>query len=262
MEPFDNAAASYDRDFTFSETGKRQRRVILNYLEQVPFLQKQKIILEVNCGTGEDAVWFAARGHSVTATDSSEAMLTEAKKKQREKMVTPPQFLKLDMREEIWRWPDASFDMVFSNFAGLNCFDPHQLKSVFENMNRLLKPGGRLVMVLFGKYCLSETVYFLWKGKAGAAMRRWSDKPAHASVEGAGVPVYYYSAGKISSLLPGFRLLKKFAVGLFLPPSYLDRQFRKHRKLAGLSVAMENGFGKVALLAGCGDHLLLDFEKK
>jgi ubiquinone/menaquinone biosynthesis C-methylase UbiE len=262
MEPFDNAAASYDRDFTFSETGKRQREVVWNYLDRDSFLQKPKIILEVNCGTGEDALWLAARGHSVIATDSSGGMLDEAKKKQRIKMVIPPQFLRLDMKEEAWRWPDASFDMVFSNFAGLNCFNAPELQRIFDNMHRLLKPGGRLVMILFGKYCLSETFYFLWKGKAGAAMRRWSHKPVHASVEGSDVPVFYYSSGQIASMLPGFRLLKKFAVGLFLPPSYLDGSFKKHPKLAGLSMMMEKSIGKSGLLSAFGDHILLNFEKK
>jgi ubiquinone/menaquinone biosynthesis C-methylase UbiE len=222
MEPFDNAAASYDRNFTFTETGRRQRDVVWNYLETEAYFRDSKIILEVNCGTGEDALWLAARGHSVIATDSSLAMLAEAKKKLREKMANPPQFLRLDMKHDVWPWPDASFDAVFSNFAGMNCFSRGELGMILQNIHRLLKPGGRLVTVLFGKYCLSETFYFLMKGKAGAATRRWSGKPSVVNVEGSGVPVYYHSAGEIASLLPGFRLHKKFSVGMFLLPSYLD----------------------------------------
>jgi len=262
MEPFDPSAASYDSSFTFSETGKRQREVIHKYLEADPFFQSPKVILEVNCGTGEDAMWLAARGHVVVATDSSEAMLAEAKKKDRAKMVTPPQFLKLDMKEEEWQWPDGSFDVLFSNFAGLNCFSPQRLQRVLYNMNRLLKPGGRMVMVLFGKYCVNEMLYYLLKGNVSAASRRWSGKPAVVNLEGSSVQVYYHSPGEIAAMLKGVRLIKKFAVGVFLPPSYLDGLFNRHRQLAGISETMEKVAGKFALFSGMGDHILLDFEKR
>jgi ubiquinone/menaquinone biosynthesis C-methylase UbiE len=262
MEPFDQAASSYDRTFTFSETGRRQREVIYKYLEADPFFKTPKVILEVNCGTGEDAMWLAARGHAVVATDSSEAMLAEAKKKDREKMDSPPQFLRLDMKEEVWQWPDVSFDVLFSNFAGLNCFSPVQLQRILFNMNRLLKPGGRLVMVLFGKYCLNEMLYYLLKGNMSAATRRWSGKPAVVNVEGTGVPVYYHAPREIAAMLKGFRLRKKFGVGVFLPPSYLDGSFTRHRQLANFSEAMEKVAGRFAMFSGMGDHILLDFEKR
>ncbi|MEO6631944.1 MAG: hypothetical protein ABIN13_09490, partial [Mucilaginibacter sp.] len=38
-------------------------------------------ILELNSGTGEDAIFFAQRGHTVHATDISEGMQTELKRK-------------------------------------------------------------------------------------------------------------------------------------------------------------------------------------
>jgi len=261
-EPFDKAAPGYDSRFTFSESGRRQRQVIWNYLESDSYFHSPKVILEVNCGTGEDAIRLATKGHSVVATDSSEAMLEEARKKDRGKMDTPPQFLKLDMLSNEWHWPDGTFDVVLSNFAGLNCFSPDQLPKIFYKIHRLLKPGGRMILVLFGKYCANEVLYFLLKGNATAASRRWSGRPAIVDVEGSQVPVYYHSPKEITEMLPGFRLRKKFAVGLFLPPSYLEEKFRKHPNLAIFSGAMEKIAGRSGLFAGMGDHILLDFEKR
>src|SRR5688572_251600 len=38
-------------------------------------------VLELGCGTGEDAIWLAQRGVHVTATDVSHAMLAETRRK-------------------------------------------------------------------------------------------------------------------------------------------------------------------------------------
>ena len=38
-------------------------------------------MLELGCGTGEDAVWLAQHGLTVTATDASSAMLEQTRRK-------------------------------------------------------------------------------------------------------------------------------------------------------------------------------------
>ena len=45
------------------------------------FLPPDANILELNAGTGEDAIWFAKQGHTVHATDISEGMQTVLKSK-------------------------------------------------------------------------------------------------------------------------------------------------------------------------------------
>jgi ubiquinone/menaquinone biosynthesis C-methylase UbiE len=261
MTGFDKAAKTYDNQFSDSETGIRQREEIRNYIAQQEFFQDPKYLLEINCGTGDDAFWLSSIGHDVIATDYSEGMLAEARKKNIQEGKHPPQFLKHDLLTPEWNWPEGTFDAVFSNFSGLNCFDKAELKIIFENITRIMKPGGRLVMVLFGKYCLGETGYFFLRGRFGKAFRRYGGR-ASAIVEGRQMPVYYYSANEVTSFLPAFRLKKKFGVGLFLPPSYLGEKLNRQKKLMGFAGFLEKLTGHSRLFANLGDHVLLDFEKK
>ena len=72
---FDQIASSYDETFTYTEIGKKQRNIVWDYLKRTLPADTQLDILELNCGTGEDALFLANIGHSVTATDASEEML-------------------------------------------------------------------------------------------------------------------------------------------------------------------------------------------
>src|SRR5574341_1364692 len=61
--PFDAAALTYDEIFTQRRLGSWLREMVR---ERLPF-QPGDHILELGCGTGEDALWLAQRGISVTA---------------------------------------------------------------------------------------------------------------------------------------------------------------------------------------------------
>src|ERR1700744_3189871 len=56
----------------------KRERVRNNMLQ---FLKPQSHILELNSGTGEDAIFFAQQGHCVHATDISAGMQGELKRK-------------------------------------------------------------------------------------------------------------------------------------------------------------------------------------
>ena len=66
---FDTAAAMYDDTFTYSVIGKLQRQYVHLHLTNILNETKPKKILEINCGTGEDAIWLAKQNYKVTATD-------------------------------------------------------------------------------------------------------------------------------------------------------------------------------------------------
>lgn len=85
--------------------------------EQLP---KPARILELNAGTGLDATYFASIGHTVHATDGAEGMIRVLKQK--------IQNHSLDGRLTCAHVPfekietvKGHFDLVFSNFGGLNC---------------------------------------------------------------------------------------------------------------------------------------------
>ena len=258
---FDALAPAYDGVFSASVTGALQRQAVWEYLENRGVVRRPGRVLELNCGTGEDAQWLAQHGQEVLATDASASMLAIAEKKtveQRDRIA----FRQLDMLQSEWAIPAASVQLVFSNFSGINCINPGQLPGVLKQAAEVLKPGGRLVVVLFGRHCLSETAYFLLKGKWKSAFRRMSPEPASVNLDGTFVPVWYHTPTDVSASLNGLVLRRKKAIGLFVPPSYLDKRFSRWRSLKSISTFLENLFGNIPALAEFGDHILLDFEKQ
>ena len=69
---FDPVADLYDEIFSNTRIGKAQRDIVWKYLRKKNLINKN--ILELNCGTGVDAIHLA-QNNRVTATDASEAML-------------------------------------------------------------------------------------------------------------------------------------------------------------------------------------------
>ena len=78
-EPFDVAAASYDADFTETQLARWLRETVQAHLATA--FGPGDHVLELGCGTGEDAIWLAQRGVRVTATDVSQSMLNVAQRK-------------------------------------------------------------------------------------------------------------------------------------------------------------------------------------
>src|SRR6187455_2788635 len=77
--PFDRLAADYDRSFSASVIGQRMRAAVWRRLDAA--FRPGERVLELNCGTGEDAVHMGGRGVRVLATDSSPAMLAVTRAK-------------------------------------------------------------------------------------------------------------------------------------------------------------------------------------
>src|SRR5262249_53760810 len=108
----------YAGDIVIQYKRKRVRDHVLRYL------QPNSHILELNAGTGDDAVFFAQMGHTVHATDISEVMQNMLKEKIRLHDLNGNVSHELrsftDLKNLFDRGP---YDLIFSNFAGLNCTD-------------------------------------------------------------------------------------------------------------------------------------------
>ena len=259
METFDGVAGQYDKEFTQGVTGRKQRQQVWDYLQKQDWFTTPRNILDIHCGTGEDAMWLATHQHKVVATDVSAAMLQEAKSKDTSLLT---RFLKLDLRDSDWGFPEGSFDVVLSNFSGLNCFSPEEMKDIGMRIDKVLVPGGHFIAVVFGRHCVTEMLYFLSKGNISGMRRRLSKNAVEAKAGDQSLNIWYHSVRDFQAFLPGFRLRKKFAIGLFHPPSYLEERFNKHPTLVKTASRLEKFASGSTWLHDCGDHLLLDFEKK
>ena len=267
MSSFDSAAPDYDEEFTNTAIGKYQRKTVWNYLDsflESNFKQEPLNILELNAGTGEDALWFARKGHNVTLTDVSSKMLEVAKKKiEIAGFSSRVSFLKLDLNEMETFKLDAKFDLIFSNFAGLNCLDKTGIKEVFKSCESMLKPNGEFILVFLGKFCLWETIYFLAKVDLKNAWRRSSDNSVMVDVSGEKVKTWYYSIQEIEQLCStNFETQKVRAIGSFVPPSYLNTMFGKDSLILKILNRLDDELGHLIFMKYLSDHYLLHLKKK
>ena len=76
---FDGLAQEYDAQFTATTLGTLLRRMSWRHFERV-FAQRE-FLLDIGCGTGEDAIHLASLGHRVLATDASLQMIRVARHK-------------------------------------------------------------------------------------------------------------------------------------------------------------------------------------
>lgn len=270
---FDGVAADYDRDFTHSLVGAAQRRVVWDALHACldAWTTAPARVLELNCGTGEDALYLALAGHRVVATDVSGAMLhVAAAKVARAGLRARVQTLRLDLQALASGAVTAQdlggpFDLVFSNFGGLNCLSPEALRALGGRLPALLVPGGRLVTVVMPRACLWETAWGLLRLRPGFAARRWRGGPVPAYLaEGAPpLPVWYYNPGDLERLLgDDFVAERVRPVGLAVPPSALEPLARRLPRVLGLLAGLDRRWLTAGWAAPLADHALVQWRRR
>ena len=143
---FDPVADLYDETFSNTRIGKAQRDIVWKYLRKKNLINKN--ILELNCGTGVDAIHLA-QNNRVTATDASEAMLriTKAKIDQNDLQSNCKTIL-WNLNDQFTGDKEEKYDLIFSNFGGLNCISPEALKNLSSELYSLLKPGGAMIRMV------------------------------------------------------------------------------------------------------------------
>lgn len=261
-DAFDAVARTYDSEFTNSEIGKLQRKIVWDYLTEQNITSKH--ILEINCGTGEDAVFLAKKNNTVFATDSSREMISVAQEKAEEQLLAGNiEFASWDLNKP-FPFQNKKFDLIFSNFGGLNCISPERLKELSTEFQNLLHTNGTLAFVIMGRFCLMESLYFMLKGKFRTAFRRRTKGAVKARInENTFVDTWYYSPAEMKKLFDGqFEFVYKRPVGVFIPPSYLSNTFIKKKKLLHAISKIDIFFSHVSILSCLSDHYILQLEKK
>jgi SAM-dependent methyltransferase len=102
-------------------------------------------ILDVGCGTGENALFFASRGQKVTGIDFLEEPIQRAKQKAADRGLSAT-FLVLDALA-LKDLPEL-FDSVIDSGLFHVLSDDHRKRYV-EGLATVLKPGGRLFLLCF-----------------------------------------------------------------------------------------------------------------
>ena len=215
---FDNAAEAYDREFTYSKIGQVQRKRVWDYILKLKAKHSIRNVLELNCGTGEDAQFLTRLGYRVLATDISDAMLNiaKAKSKQNKLEVT---FSQLDLRQPSLD-KKTKFDLVFSNFGGLNCIDYKQLAFISTWLNEHLNDKAHIVLVIMPTKSIIDNWYRVVNRQATISKTREKDKVLAVNVDGQTIKTYYFGPNDVATVFKGFDIVKIKSIGYV--PSFLN----------------------------------------
>jgi SAM-dependent methyltransferase len=253
-DPF--RAAEYDRAFAATPLGLRLRQAVHRRLD-ARFAPGSRV-LEIGCGTGEDAVHLGRRGVSVLATDASPEMVEQARRKVLEAGLESSVAVRRLAFEELGT-ADLSgpFDGAVSNFGAINC--AADLPALAETLGALLAPGAPLVLCVMGPWVPWEWAYFLARGEPRKAFRRFH----RAGTPWRGITVRYPSIGWLTrTFAPAFRRERTAAVGVLLPPSYLEPWARRHPRLLHALDRCERRFESLPPLSWLADHYLAELVRR
>jgi len=191
-EAFSRTAEKYD---SFAEDHphltRMRHKVYAHVMRHVP---SGAHILELNAGTGTDAVQLAQRGYRIHATDIAPGMLDRLRDKVNtlrlhdHVTIEEQSFLSLENIQ------GAPFDAVFSDLGGLNCIP--DLTPVIHQLPKTLKVGGSVTWVLMPHVCLWEMAE-VFRGNFSLAFRRFSHGSVQANLEGLNFDVFYFSPRQV-----------------------------------------------------------------
>lgn len=261
-ESFDISATSYDSVFTNSHIGRFQRKRVHDFLMTMFPTNKTLEILEINCGTGHDAIWLSTLGHRIIATDISTEMIAVANSKLTTKN-NQPDFRQLDINSLDNIDFNTSFDIIFSDFGGLNCLSPLELENFFSAAAKKLKPNGKIVAVIMPKNCLMENLYFMIKGNFNKVFRRNTKKAVLVNVENTSVKTWYYNPIDIKKNSSSyFNINETKPIGFLIPPSYLESFFKNRLGLLKFLNRMDSFFKHNPFISHHSDHYIISLSKK
>ncbi|GAB2831681.1 class I SAM-dependent methyltransferase [Ferruginibacter profundus] len=257
---FSNQSAQFDALYSGDTIIRYKRERVRDHVQQ--FISPASAILELNSGTGEDAIWFAQQGHTVHATDISKGMQEQLQ--QKVKAANLQNMISCELRsftqlENLQQ--QKKYDYIFSNFAGLNCTG--ELDKVLQSFNAVLKPGGKLTLVILPRFCLWEFL-LLFKGQFKTAFRRlFSHKGVTAHVEGGYFTCWYYDPAFVKQQLKNdFELLAVEGLCTLVPPSYMEGFAEKHPSVYNFLKKKENKWKRKWPWICIGDYYIISFKKK
>ncbi|MEO9965941.1 MAG: class I SAM-dependent methyltransferase [Reichenbachiella sp.] len=226
--------------------------------EVINGLNSDSHILEINAGTGTDALFFAQEGYKVTALEISPEMVKKANEK-----IRTYQFEKqINFLQGSYECPDkieGEFDYLYSNFGGLNC-TPNMVKVVSQLMDKL-KPGGKATLTILPPITLWEKLYAL-KGDFKLATRRKTSGPSTAHIEGEYFECWYYNPSEIIKSLKGsIKDISVTGLCIFTPPSFMEYFPARFPYLFRLLTRLDRAVAKLPIFNRIGDYFMITFTK-
>lgn len=184
-------------------------------------------VLDIGCGTGEEALALVRDGYSVLGIDISPAMVRQAQTKAAVygvrrgfgcRALAAGQLAALDER--------GPFQGAYASLGTLNT-EP-DLPAVARALDALLEPGAPFVATVMNRRCLFEIAHGLRRLRPRDALDRSQDwAESRGGVGGVIAPVRFYTPKAFAApFRPYFTVESVRAFPLWLPPVHLHELYR------------------------------------
>ncbi len=249
---FDRIAADYDSSFTSTRFGRQLRAIVWRSAERC-FVSRRRI-LDIGCGTGEDAVYLASLGHDVLATDASERMLEIARRKSQEAGYDGRIDCRLVAIESLAEQLQGQrFDGAFSNFGALNCAG--DLEHAVRALASLMRPNSPIVLVVMGRWVPWEWGWYLARLDWRKAFRRFN----RSGIGWRGLTISYPTPAVLARALGShFVVTRRQGLGIVLPPTYASDWLERRPAALSALVRAETFLRRWQPLAALADHYVLE----
>ena len=255
-EAFSRTAEKYDSFAVDHPHMTRLRNKVYQHLEHV--LPPNANILELNAGSGTDAVALAQRGYRVHATDIAPEMLARARSKVETLGLADRVAVQECSFTDLDRVGGGPYDAIFSNLGGLNCVS--DLRPIIDQLPRLLRPGGIVTWVLMPPVCLWEMAE-VFRGHLRLAVRRFKKGGVHSHLEGLYFQVYYFSPGKVVSLFgPDYRRVALEGLSVLTPTAESKNFAKRWPRLYKTLAWLDDRLSPLPPFQGWGDFFIVSLR--
>lgn len=214
-------------------------------------------MLELNAGTGTDAIFFNSKGFEVYATDNAPGMIDTLKNKLSQDTKIYPFLCNYENIEQMQEY--APFDSIYSNFGGLNC-TPNLIEVLKKCLN-LLHKNGKMTIVIMPKHYPWEWLELLTL-KPKIAFRRYK-KQNNTQLENIHFTTHYYQPRSIiQPLQDQIKVLSWEGLCSICPPSYKQKLIKYMPFLWKTLALIENKISSWRGIRSYADYVILTFEKK
>jgi SAM-dependent methyltransferase len=256
---FDSVASTYDGPLGNNLLVQRMREQLRRQV--LCLFPPGSRLLDIGCGTGLDALYFARRGYQVVAVDSSPGMVARTRARVAEADLDHRVSVRELGLQDICVLPDEPVDGLYSNLGPLNCA-PH-LRALAADCNALLRPGGYLLASVMGRVCPWEWLAYALQGNLARAAIRFKSGLVPVSLNGHTVWTRYLTPGEmVRAFEPHFTLTSCRALSLFLPPPYLVGLYSRHPHLSRFLGALDDHIGAWPAFRLAGDHVLVTLKRR
>lgn len=255
---FDAAAKLYDVKFG-PPSGSRPGNPLVTWLrdEHLALLKRllpeAASLLDIGCGTGEEAIRLAQDGYSVLGIDVSPAMVRQAQTKAAAFGIRRGLLFKAMPAGQVANMDERGpFHGAFASLGTLNT-EP-DLPNFAAGLHAMLEPGAPLVATVMSTRCLFERLH---PGPLRTQrFTQWREGRAGAS--DAIAPVRFYSPSAFAAALaPHFTVERVIAFPLWLPSVPLADLYRQHEARFKRLEARERRTRGWPVLRTWGDHFLM-----